>query len=234
LAGQFGGGPPNTPAADYWNLSIIYLFTDSTETRILNITFLSTGEIDPNRNSPTELATINKFLAPSISLVQQFMPAEIDFWTLMNWLFVGYYWTLLLDFGQIQPTIYAPQTSSEVLITPPDFSQPTFYPATNNIFLNDTLFQIYAPITRTIASLVNVTLPEFLPVGETNRLQTQTTTFVRGYDCQKREIKKGWFFAVFAVEFAFMSGAYHLFIVIVHYIGHRRTNGSSQDFLLFG
>lgn len=205
---------------------MIYTFANSAETNILNITFLSTGEIDPNRNSATELAAINKLLAPSISLVESYLRSKTDFWSIMNWLFVGYYWRFLYDFGQIQPTIYAPQSTSQTLISPPNFSQPTFYPATNNIFLNDTLFQIYATITTAVYNLNNYTIPGFAPVSGTNRLQTQTTTFVRGYDCQERQYKSDWFFAVFTVEFAFMSGAYHLLKLIVYQIGQMRRNGS--------
>ena len=58
---------------------------------------------------------------------------------------------------QSTPPVY------EVAVSPPNFTQPTFFPPTNNTFLNDTLFQIYAPLTRGFYGLIGIPLAEFLP-----------------------------------------------------------------------
>jgi hypothetical protein len=65
-------------------------------------------------------------------------------------------------------------------------------------------------------------VPEFLPLNETNRFYPQQVTFLRSYDCQERDLKPGWVFSVFAVDFAFASGAYTLVLVIAGIYEKRR------------
>jgi hypothetical protein len=116
--------------------------------------------------------------------------------------------------------MYAPLPENPVL---PDFSNPTSYPDTNNIFVNNTLFQIYSTYLReTLSPLLNLSVPEFLPLNETNRFYPNEVTFLRSYDCQVRNLKPGIVFSVFAVDFAFASGAYTLVLLIAGIYEKRR------------
>ena len=188
--------------------------------------FLSTGEIDTNRTLIKDLNFANTLLADSILLVRSFASQEIDFWKLINWFVVSFYWLSLYELGQIEPTTYTPQTLIDVGVCIPDFTQPTFYSPTNNIFVNNTLFQIYSEYFRTtIFPIFNFSAPEFLQLNETNRLQPRDITFIRGYNCQERNLKSGWYFSVFAVDFAFITGAYHLLIFIIGIMEKRRRKG---------
>src|SRR5947207_1156160 len=91
---------------------------------------------------------------------------------LLNWLFVTDYWIQLSALVHTAPTLY-----SVTLRGRPNFSHPTIYPSTNNIFVNETLFQIHSSyLQETILPLIRIalpdlTLPQFLPLNDSNRLQ---------------------------------------------------------------
>ena len=97
-------GSINSPANDHWALYIQY--TSYTETNTISVTFNSTGQIDTTRTSKTELLKANSLLEPTRALLGGIDATE--FWQLVNWVIVGYYWTILNDLGQISPTIYSP------------------------------------------------------------------------------------------------------------------------------
>lgn len=162
------------------------------------------------------IESVNNLLAPTIALVRSHTTPNFDFWRLINWILITCYWTSLLDLGQLTPTTYVPLPDIFNLPSPMvDFTQPESYLPTNNIFVNNTLFQIHSAYLReVILPLLNITVPEFLPLDENNRLTPSVTTFIRGYSCQKRQLKPGFFFSVFAVDFAFLSAAYSLVILI--------------------
>jgi hypothetical protein len=216
----YNGEQANTPADDHWWLSLNYKFSNSSEiTRNLNISFLPTGDIDLQRTSPQDLDLANTLLAPTITLIRA--QTSFDFWKMINWLTISIHWTFLYNLGQTAPTIYPPLAGTSPIL--PNFSNPTFYSDTNNIFVNDTLFEIYSTYLReTILPILNLSAPAFLPLNETNRLYPQETTFVRSYNCQKRVLKSGWIFSVFSVDFAFASGAYTLVLIVAGFFERRR------------
>jgi hypothetical protein len=218
----YQGEPANTPADDHWWASLTYKFSNSSQfEKPVNISFLPTGELDLQRTSQNDLTLANALLAPTIDLLHSQTTHEFDFWKLMNWLLVSTHWTFLYGLGQTTPTTYPPRMDGYSPL--PDFSNPTSYPDTNNIFVNSTLFQIYSTYLReTLSPLLNLSVPEFLPLNETNKLYPQQVTFVRTYDCQERTLKSGWVFSVFAVDFAFASGAYTLVLLIAGIYERRR------------
>ena len=101
--------------------------------------FFPTGEIDMTQ------VTVESFdlLSESFDYFRTQLGAELDPWPFFNWFFVSLYWVFLSNVGQVQPTTYPIYGS---LFNTPlvDFAQPTFYPSSNNIFVNGTLFEIYS------------------------------------------------------------------------------------------
>jgi len=71
------------------------------------------------------------------------------------------------------------------------------YPSTNNICINQTLLEahdiyLHNTIIPVLSNLHgNVSLPEFLPLSEENRLKPLNTPFVRSYTGLERR-PKGW------------------------------------------
>ena len=220
----------NTPADSSWTLYLGYTPSGSTELLFIPITFLPTGEISGS-TSTQHLAAATNLLAPTINAVRSITgdsSFNIDqFFQLLNWVIVSSYWILLSDFGQTAPTYYNYTTSGVV-----DFSSPIFYPSTNNIFVNDSLFNIYSSyLTNTIIPvlrLYDINLPtDFLPVDSSNALQPSSTTFLRSYSCLQREIKGALSatVSVIVADYAFIQGAYSVLLFCVGWWQSKRPNG---------
>jgi hypothetical protein len=220
---EYNGEPANAPANGNWNLSIVYLGYNETEFNYLNIAFLPTGSVDKEKTEDIDLALANSLLNSTISLLG-FNGNTDEFWRLLNWVVVSHYWIFLGSLGQVVPTTYVP-TENWVY---PDFSQPTAYPSTYNIFVNNTLFQIYSAYLReTIMPLLGFALASpFQPLSETNHLNPSMSTFLRSYTCQFPKLKGGWIFSVFAVDFAFISGAYKLAMFLAERWEKRNETGN--------
>src|SRR5579859_2355812 len=107
---------PNTPAADHWTLSFQYIFSnESMLSHDLQVVFLPTGEVDMTQTSAADWAMVNRILSPTIALIRLggiAQGVDLDFWTLINWLFVSSYWSVLANLGQDRPTIYPPSPRS--------------------------------------------------------------------------------------------------------------------------
>jgi hypothetical protein len=156
------------------------------------ITFGPTGQVEAA--SPIGFYNnINNVLAPTISTLQNFANlanvTNFNFWELMNWMFVSQYWLILLDFGQIAPSTFQYDDEGNLLSY-----GPVIYPAENNIFVNETLFNQYNSYLRsTILPLYGYTLAEFLPLNDTNRLQATTavttTTLKYLYTCSDLKLR---------------------------------------------
>ena len=208
-------GQLNTPANERWELTISSRPIGALTENNTYITFASNGSIDLSRTAQADLAHANSFLAPAISnLHVQLNSTAFDFWELINWLFVSYYWTVLADFGQVAPTfIYEDDTIS-------------LFPPTNNIFVNQSLFAIYQSYLReTILPLLNGTqtynhripiFPPFLDLGTNNTLSATPTEFIRGYSCVLRQRKKwlGLIISVIVADYAMIMAAYKVAIFI--------------------
>src|SRR5215475_5849909 len=97
-----------------WSLDIVNSVTNGTTP----VGFLPSGDVDLTRTIAGNLNVVLPALAQSDVL---------QFWKLINWIFVSLYWTSLYDLGQISPTSYATDT-------------PMAIPPTYNIFVNPDLF----------------------------------------------------------------------------------------------
>ena len=210
---------PNTPAGDSWTL--VVTSTPSTSFRATNyqIAFLPTGEVDFTRTSSETFNAVNSLLAPTVSILQQVQGPDFDFWKFINWIFVSYYWILLYDFGQINPTFYKYNQ-----LQFPLFDEPIPFPSTNNIFVNDTLFSIYSSYLHdTVVPFLNkntnvmLNPPTFLPLSADNSLQPFGVTLLRSYSCVERQLK-GWVSAAISVlvaDYALIMGGYTFFVFVI-------------------
>jgi hypothetical protein len=146
---------------------------------------------------------------------------------LLNFYFVSVYWPNSLKFGQIAPGTYN-FTADGVRV----FTEPKYFEFTNNIFINNTLFQIFSSILRDdVVPLLRfawpeVSLPPFLPLNESNRLQPAPATIFRTYSCYERHLK-GWFNATISVlvaNYALLGGAYKVSIFLAGWFQKRRKD----------
>lgn len=178
------------------------------------ISFLPTGDIDYTHTSLSDLNKANQILAPTIQLVQTLLPT-LDIWKFINWIFVSWYWIILYDFGQISPTIHKYLDNGNHYGWPIEvvnISAPaTFYPLTNNIFINETLYRIYSSFLRDLIS-ASITLPEFIPLNDSNRLQPIETGFLKTYICRERRWKGvlNGIISVLVADYALLFGSYSL------------------------
>ena len=154
------------------------------------IYFLPTFGINYERTGDN-LATINNLLNATIQKLNQVALAAgiqtINIWELINWVYVVHYWSLLYDFGQVQPSLYK---RSGLF---PDIYVPNEYPDMNNIFINDTLFEIYGLyFTNTIVPLLggsNRDAYSFKALDLTNQLKPVHVAFNVPYLCTQMQLK---------------------------------------------
>ena len=219
----------NTPAGDYWTLYIIYTLQNMTiPTEILlPIVFQPTGEVDFSRTEPNNFAMANTILRPTIAIIEEFIGPKFDIWKLFNWVFVSFYWTMLVDLGQIFSITYFLEDFIEG--NPMNIANlshpPTFHPSTNNIFINETLFEIYhSYIVDVLLPSVNYSIPTFAPLDKNNRLQPIETVFLRSYTCLKRQWKGAisGVISVMAADYALFVGAYQLVMLVAGMVQKRQ------------
>jgi hypothetical protein len=181
----------NTMANDYWSLQLGFSRENETTESTMSITFRVTGEIDFEMTSSNDFDTANTILSPTIDLLQSASAAasiQLDFWELINWLYVSFYWTLLADLGQTSPTTHNPFSGTAEHY----FSQAIKHSSTNNIFVNNSLFSQYSLyMTNTVMPLLGMpsVLTEFAPLTEQNQLEPVPTTFARSYSCTMRTLR---------------------------------------------
>jgi hypothetical protein len=217
------GAQPNLIAGDNWTLKVVYTPKDSISSSSYSIIFLTSGAIDPS----SDLDSANALLAPTIALLRfRTGDSTFDIWKLFHWLYVSYYWMLLYNFGEIAPTTYgsAPQLRGSYFTAfgSPNFSDPIQYPATNNIFINDTLFGNYSDYLRNTLLPISArfsgypSIPPFLPINESNRLEPISISFLTTYSCTETQLK-GWVSVIISVlvaDYALITGAYTFIVWI--------------------
>lgn len=181
------------------------------------IWFSRAGEII--QTLPYDFDEINQFLG----LVGK---QALDFWKILNWIFVSQYWISLYDLGHIIDLSddYSPDSNSNIF---------------NNIFINDTLFEIYSSVLNDTLIpyyqewFINyLPIPSFLPLNATNRIFPVPTTLSQTYSCSERKMKP-WFTAfisVFAADYALIGTAYKIFIFIAGYFQQRKDEGGELLF----
>jgi len=214
---------PNTPAGEYWTLYIAYsrYMGLSPETRIA-IAFLPTGEIDSTHTNNDTLTRANALLAPTVKILREILgDSTVDFWKFINWIIVTGYWAFLADLGQIAPTAYD--------LSIPNSPQPVAFPSSNNIFINETLFEIYSGyFNNTLLPFVRnfLNMSQYPPVllNNASRLTRTETTLLRSYTCTTRQLKNGLglVIAVIAADYALIIGAYSFVSFIAGWLQKRK------------
>ena len=217
---------PNTPADDYWILYLSYSQNTSVAqnpTRI-PIAFLPTGDIDMTHTLPSDLEKANNLIKPTIQILRDISgDNSFDIWRLFNWLFVGIYWSLLADLGQIAPTAYD--------ITIPLDPQLVSFPPTNNIYVNQTLFEIFSDyFNSTIVPLFlkfGITPPPPILLDDNTRLKPIETTLLRSYSCAQRQPKSpiSLIISVIAADYALIAGAYTITLYIAGQFQKKKDAG---------
>jgi hypothetical protein len=185
--------------------------------------------VDLTRTVPGDLVQANIILRPITTLVHNFFDPNLDIWGLINWIFVSFYWLILHDLGQIAPTTYAYENYNIIgdPIGVPNASIPaTYHPTANNIFINDTLYQRYASYMRDeLVPLGHfLSVPDFMPLDDSNQLQQIETKFLRSYNCLQRQWKGilSAVVSVLAANYALFFGAYSIFIFVAGWFQKRR------------
>jgi hypothetical protein len=143
---------------------------------------------------------------------------DFDTLSLLNWVFVSFYWTFLFDLGQTTPTL-------------PGVDK--VYTSTNNIFVNETLFEIYSSYLRnTVVPILAATgpfsgyplPPAFSNISSENFAQPEESTFAQTYVCSCRKIKQplSLIISVIIADYTFIVGGYNFVIAVAAMIQTRR------------
>jgi hypothetical protein len=207
---------PNSPANDNWELQLASTSINALEPRFTYITFLPNGSIDKAHTSPSDLEEATRLLAPALSRLQAQLNVTFDLWEMLNWIFVSYYWVFLSDFGQISPVTSDAQT---------------ILASTNNIFTNQSLFDIYSSYLRdTVIPLFGSVAAPFLPLppfshlSDGNHLQAEDSTFTRSYSCVERQLKPpiAFVLSVIVADYVLIAGGFHFAIFIAGMIQKRK------------
>ena len=211
---------PNTPANDGWQMLLATTPLSQIDPTVTVITFLSNGSVDTSLTPPNDLLYAKKVLEPAaIALqVRANLSQTFDLLTLANWMFVSFYWTILLDLGQLSPTLYDPQTKV-----------PTKWPSTNNIFMNQTLFDIYSSyLIESVLPIFNANASDLPPYDNVIRENffkaRKSTTFIKSYSCLQRQLKPwlGAAISIIVADYALIGAPYALILFIAAQIQKRR------------
>lgn len=180
-----------------------------------------------NLTPENNLTTANQVLASTIQTIEDFAIEvnieNFDFWELINWLFVSHYWLVLLDFGQLSPTIFL-YNENGVLIN----DDPVRYPSTYNIFVNETLFKIYsAYLLKVIIPLFRYTFPEFNSLNDINRINGSDVSLEMLYSCTDLQLKSmgNLAISVIVADWAFISSFYTLILLVGGWMEERKNPG---------
>jgi len=142
-------------------------------------------------------------------------------------MFISYYWIFLYDLGQIAPTTYS---YSDIIDNGPgvvNLSQaPKTHTSTNNIFINQTLFDIYYSYIR---STFGSQVPQLSGPGNEAALERDDALFLQSYSCLQRQWKSplNVLISVFAADYALFFGLYSLVFLIAGALQSQRKNGNS-------
>ena len=173
------------------------------------------------------MSAVNQVLAPTIQLVNELAAnasiANFDFWQLINWIFVTQYWVTLLDFGQLSPT-----TLSYSAAGVPSASANLTYNSTYNIFVNETLFEIYhAYLNNVILPLFDYQFAQFLPLNDTNKLEETNVSLEILYSCSDLQLKSpaDLIISVLVADWAFISTFYALILFAGRWLEKGKTHG---------
>ena len=224
---HYRNGTVNSPARDHCTLQISYTPNTGPPSQYLSISFLTNGSIDTEHTLSSDLENATKLFAPTITYLQSITAQQFDFWELINWEFVALYWTFLADLGQTVPTVYAINPQSGNL----NFSSPTTFPATNNIFINATLYQIYSSyLFNTILPILGIPSEPVYTVTNDTTVTLPDMTFIKSYSCIERQVKSSidFIISVIVADYVLIVGFYSLAILIAGSLQkYRHPDGNS-------
>jgi hypothetical protein len=193
------------------------------------------GKINMSQTGPEKLSIANALLEPAIADLRfkaEQQKVHLDFWDMMNWMFVNFYWTMLANVGQVQPINYKPcRTNPLSRLMTVNFGDFKSYNSQYNILLNEDLYSrqsVY--LTTTVLPLLNGTSPGIAKLSDTNRFSPETATFIRSYSCSIRHWKDpfGFIFSVFTTIWVFTFGPISVLLFFATLFETRkRTSGSS-------
>jgi len=233
MQGFLPGQSFNTPADGYWSVQVRYRLENETLTHEIPLTFTPTGDFDFEKTKVTDLELVNDLMQPmirNVGIAAFKQGIKVDFWKIVNFLFVTCYWALLADLGQTTSTTYpVMRTWHEYR---PEFSSPIHHSDSNNIWVNDTLYSIYSDLLlNTVLPLLNVQVPtiKVAPLNETNRLHATNTTFLRTYICNVRRMKAPLpaIVSIIVSEYAFVKGGYSFFLFLATL--YEKTKGRERN-----
>jgi len=145
----------------------------------------------------------------------------------MNWIFVSHYWLTLLDFGQLSPATFTYNTTTGVA----ESYAPILYPSTYNIFVNETLFNIYSSyLLNTIILLFeygDVFPSEFSQLSSTNQLTRTNVSLEILYSCTDIQLKSpaDLIVSILVADWAFISTFYALVILSGRWLEKGKKHG---------
>jgi hypothetical protein len=208
----------NSPAQDSWAIEIDTVpITGPPSNSPLYISFLPNGSIDGSQTKPADLEKATTLLEPTIAYLHNQTTQQFDYWELINWLYVSFYWTVLADLGQIAPTIYLNG----------NLSLPITLPSTNNIFTNVTLFNRYSLyLQHTVLPILGMTDSGIvIPSFDQSSMELPRMTFIQSYSCMERHLKTPLEFLISVVvaDYALIMGGYNLAIFIAAMVQRRRN-----------
>jgi len=187
-----------------------------------NIVFLPNLGLDVSAS--TGFIGANATLFPTIgnmsAQVAQAGVTNFNFWELINWIFVVQYWGLLADFGQIAPTMWDWTNG-----TLQNYG-PISVPATNNIFVNESLFELYYDyFNSTVAPLFGAVFPPFEPLSETNQLGQSNVSLRTLYACSDLTLKSSQsvVISLIVADWVFITSFFTIALVIGTFL-HTRGN----------
>jgi hypothetical protein len=189
---------------------VSYLNSSSVGDVSYPIVYQPTGQVDLNQTLQSDLLNASKILAPTIQNINRIAASRnitnMDFWQLMNWLFVSHYWMLLLDFGQVSPSTFEYNAAGDFISY-----GPIRYPTTYNIFVNETLFDIYASyLENTILPLFGYHLPQFAELNSTNHMNESEVSLKLLYTCTDLQLKssQNLVISVLVADWAMITSVY--------------------------
>lgn len=144
----------------------------------------------------------------------------------MNWMFVSHYWMLLLDFGQVSPSTFD-YNSLGVFVN----YGPIRYPTTYNIFVNESLFEIYSSYLRdTILPLFGYQLPQFDALNSTNHMNESEVSLKLLYSCTDLQLKssEGLVISVIVADWAMITSVYAIALFMGAWWMQRDDEGNKR------
>ena len=193
--------------------------------------FLVTGEMDisppPNNWEIWNTTNASRILAPAMAYSGL---GGQKFYEIIGRTVSIMYWLYLADFGQVSAinNQYADVSDS-------DLPAPRVYPATNNIFVNLSLYQNYLKYIKSGQYPFNLEGENpFAHFSETldQPFQLSDTMFLQSYSCQQLKLKTAISFliAIVSSDFPFLVLAYSLVIWVASKLEKRKGYSRTPPF----